>query len=170
MAWLTPLSGFDVADQPLEPDLGTLACWVGRFAPLMAVAAPKGKNGNGNGDRGGDRDGGDGGKNVSEKIVIIANRCGEEEGFGEGGEVARYAGTSVVLGFGGDGKGKGQEEKVKVWGVMGRGEEGLLRVDTAVEARWIVRLEGGGGGNEDEDGIEDGDGDDSVEDARKRGA
>ncbi|TGO68921.1 hypothetical protein BOTNAR_0018g00440 [Botryotinia narcissicola] len=50
-----------------------------------------------------------------EIIVILANRCGTE------GE-ATYAGTSTVLGI--------KDDEVNVYGILGRGEEKLLIVDT----------------------------------------
>jgi hypothetical protein len=51
-----------------------------------------------------------------EIIVVFANRCGVEDD-------AIYAGTSAVLGI--------DAGEVKVYGVLGRGEEGLLIVDTS---------------------------------------
>lgn len=57
--------------------------------------------------------------------MVIANRTGRE------GEVG-YAGTSVVMGVGG---GRGT---VRVWGVLGRGEEKVLVVDTGAEVRWVL--------------------------------
>ncbi|CZT07612.1 related to amino-terminal amidase [Rhynchosporium graminicola] len=52
---------------------------------------------------------------VVEIIVVFANRCGTEE------EVT-YAGTSAVIGI--------NNGEVKVYGILGRGEKGLLVVDT----------------------------------------
>ena len=60
-------------------------------------------------------------------VVALANRCGVEE------EDARYAGTSVVMELG--------HGKARIWGLMGRGEEGLLKVDTSMEARQVLRWE-----------------------------
>ncbi|KAL9128732.1 MAG: hypothetical protein Q9217_002639 [Psora testacea] len=60
-----------------------------------------------------------------EVLVVCANRAGEEPGNNPCGQVeegVRYAGTSWV---GRVGKGK-----VDVWGMLGRGEEGILVVDT----------------------------------------
>ena len=62
---------------------------------------------------------------VGERIVVVANRVGREGDVG-------YAGTSVVMGVGGG------REKVGVWGVLGRGEEGVLVVDTEMEAKWVL--------------------------------
>ncbi|MCJ1322656.1 hypothetical protein MMC15_008005 [Xylographa vitiligo] len=53
-------------------------------------------------------------------VVVCANRCGVEGGRGEG--EACYAGSSVVLCVGGG--------RARVGGGLGRGEEGVLRVDT----------------------------------------
>jgi hypothetical protein len=50
-----------------------------------------------------------------EIIVVLANRCGTEA-------EAVYAGTSCVLGI--------EDGEVKVYGILGRGEEGLLVADT----------------------------------------
>ncbi|KAL1839576.1 hypothetical protein VTJ49DRAFT_1397 [Mycothermus thermophilus] len=50
-----------------------------------------------------------------ETIVIIANRSGTEDN-------ATYAGTSAVLGI--------RDGEVAVYGLLGRGEEGLLVIDT----------------------------------------
>lgn len=51
-----------------------------------------------------------------EIIVVLANRCGSED------DVV-YAGTSCVLGI--------NAGEVKVYGILGRGEKGLLVVDTS---------------------------------------
>ncbi|KAL9111398.1 MAG: hypothetical protein Q9187_007929 [Circinaria calcarea] len=59
-----------------------------------------------------------------ERIAVIGNRTGRE------GEVG-YAGTSVVVGVGG--------RRTWIWGILGRGEEGMLVVDTEEEARWVVQ-------------------------------
>ncbi|UKZ57751.1 hypothetical protein TrVGV298_011612 [Trichoderma virens] len=53
-----------------------------------------------------------------EVIVIFANRCGTED-------EATYAGTSAVVGI--------QSGEIWVYGIMGRGETGLLVVDTESE-------------------------------------
>ncbi|KAA8573204.1 hypothetical protein EYC84_003707 [Monilinia fructicola] len=52
---------------------------------------------------------------TGEIIIVLANRCGTE------GE-ATYAGTTSVIGI--------QDGEVKVYGILGRGEEELLVVDT----------------------------------------
>lgn len=70
-----------------------------------------------------------------EVVIVVANRSGEEEGG------VRYAGTSWVGKVGGRG-----QEKVGIWGMLGRGEEGVLKVDTREEMQWVVRDGRGGGG------------------------
>ena len=64
---------------------------------------------------------------AEEVVVVVANRCGEEAGG------ARYAGSSCVLGVGGE---------VRCWGCMGSGEEGVLVVDTGGEAGWRIGVAG----------------------------
>lgn len=130
MAWLTHLNGEDLFAEGVsgEPDLATVGWWVRRLRPLC------GEDGDG-GDGGGDGERAGGGEGPGEVIVVIANRSGEEPG-------ARYAGSSCVLGFGGEGG------VVRCWGMLGRGEEGVLVVDTGVEARWRISESGGGGGEE----------------------
>lgn len=69
-----------------------------------------------------------------ERIAVIGNRTGRE------GEVG-YAGTSVVVGVGG--------KRTRIWGILGRGEEGVLVIDTEEEPRWVVQTrerEGESGG------------------------
>ncbi|ETS79774.1 hypothetical protein PFICI_09627 [Pestalotiopsis fici W106-1] len=58
-------------------------------------------------------------ENEEEVIVIFANRCGTEDDV-------LYAGTSAVLGI--------QDGEVTVYGLLGRGEEQLLIVDTSKPA------------------------------------
>ncbi|KAF7523625.1 hypothetical protein G7054_g11683 [Neopestalotiopsis clavispora] len=58
-------------------------------------------------------------ENEEEVIVIFANRCGTEDDV-------LYAGTSAVLGI--------QDGEVTVYGLLGRGEEKLLVVDTSKPA------------------------------------
>ena len=147
-----------------KPDISTLAYWLDRLGPV--VRAPR------------------------EVVVVIANRCGiepanwsdsgrasadrtsdplEEAGatpLGEGGDganaprgtsEARYAGTSTVMLLG-----KG---RARIWGLMGRAEEGVLRVDTASEPRWELRVAVGedNDNDNDNDNNKDKDNDDSEE-------
>ena len=99
MAWLTSLPAAEVRSLASEPDMDTLAYWIGRLSPLL------------NGKK--------------EVLVVCANRCGEEGGpnpCGQMEEGVRYAGTSWV--------GKIGKGSVSVWGMLGRGHEALLVVDT----------------------------------------
>lgn len=60
-----------------------------------------------------------------ERVVVVGNRTGRE------GEVG-YVGSSVVMGVRGG--------IVRIWGILGRGEERILVVDTKDEPVWVVRL------------------------------
>ncbi|PBP16608.1 hypothetical protein BUE80_DR012669 [Diplocarpon rosae] len=91
MAWLTREDARAFSRTPREPDMETLSYWLARLEPVIRAE-------------------GDG-----EIIVVLANRCGAEDG-------AVYAGTSAVLGI--------QSGEVKVYGILGRGERELLVVDT----------------------------------------
>ena len=70
-----------------------------------------------------------------EVVIVCANRCGEEEGKNSLGveEGVRYAGTSW--------SGKVGREKVKIWDIMGRREEGVTVVDTEEEPQWTLRMQ-----------------------------
>lgn len=68
-----------------------------------------------------------------EVLVVMVNRCGVEE------PSVRYVGTSWV--------GKVGRGKVEVWGLMGKGEEGVLVVDTEEEPRWVMRMRDKKGGD-----------------------
>ena len=118
MAWLTTLGEEELCGEEVkaEPDWGTVGYWVGRVEPLVNRRGNEGEDGD-------ERRGGEDG----EKVVVFANRSGVEEGN------ARYAGSSCVIGVGGEGNAGG---RVRVWGVMGRGVEGLLVVDTVEEEGW----------------------------------
>lgn len=77
-----------------------------------------------------------GGGEEEEVMVVFANRCGIE------GQVL-YAGTSAVVGVRGG--------TVSVYGILGRGTEKLLVVDTA-RTRPVMKLALGGSG--DDRGVE----------------
>ena len=77
--------------------MGTLEYWFSRLWPLI--------------------------EHEREVIVVIANRCGEEE------PDARYAGTSWI--------GRIGRGKIQAWGVLGRGDECVLVADTETEPAWI---------------------------------
>ncbi|MCJ1476862.1 Carbon-nitrogen hydrolase [Lambiella insularis] len=108
----------------LRPDGATLRYWVERLRPLVRAER--------------------------EVVVVLANRCGVEAGGGKGGEEglgeggdgqgggvgtaeARYAGSSTVMCVG--------RGRVRLWGIMGRGEEGVLRVDTETECAFEYMVE-----------------------------
>lgn len=63
-----------------------------------------------------------------EVLVVMVNRCGVEE------PDVRYVGTSWV--------GKVGRGKVKIWGMMGKWEEGVLVVNTEEEPKWGMRMRG----------------------------
>ena len=69
-------------------------------------------------------------------ITIFANRCGEEPGKVFRTDVeelgVRYAGTSWI--------GRVGQGKVKIGGIMGRNEEGVLLVDTDEKMQWELVL------------------------------
>ena len=113
MAWLTRLSHEEVMDNASEPDMQTVAYWLERFQPLLG---PKGSK--------------------DEVVIVCANRTGEEGVDERIGEV-RYAGSSCVMGLT-NGEG-GSEGNVRIWDVLGRGESGLLIVDTSDPASYGVQ-------------------------------
>ncbi|KAK4203282.1 putative N-terminal amidase [Triangularia verruculosa] len=99
MAWLTlEMRERFLTGREQQPDMETLAYWVGRLEPLIRQG---------------------GGHDDDEEIILVfANRCGWED-------EAVYAGSSAVMGV------KGGE--VSVYGVLGRGVEECLVVDTDAE-------------------------------------
>lgn len=111
MAWLTRLSASELAANASEPDLETFAYWLERLGPVV--------------EKGRRREEGEG-----ETVIVLANRSGSEPGDA-GAEEARYAGSSTVLGI--------RDGRVRVFGILGRAEEGVLVVDTSEDARMEVR-------------------------------
>lgn len=111
MAWLTRLSASELAANASEPDLETFAYWLERLGPVV--------------EKGRRREEGE-----VETVIVLANRSGSEPGDA-GTEEARYAGSSTVLGI--------RDGRVRVFGILGRAEEGVLVVDTSEEARMEVR-------------------------------
>lgn len=108
MAWLTRLLPRQLLDTAAQPDLETLGYWLERFAPVVKAKTEGGV------------------------VVVLANRCGTEPGVvagvsqgqdEEGNEVVGYAGTSCVLMV--------DEGEVKIFDILGKAEERLLRIDTA---------------------------------------
>ena len=65
-------------------------------------------------------------------ITVFGNRCGQEAGKNPLGveEGVRYAGSSWI--------GKVGNGAVKIWGIMGRAEEGVIVVDTNDEPKWTL--------------------------------
>ena len=113
MAWLTHASSDSLKEEPLEPDMDTLKYWIERFAPLLdRDAKPIAQDNTSSLDDG-------------EVLLVMANRCGEEDD-------ARYAGSSCVMGV--------RDGMVKVYDILGKGEEGVLEVDTEKDAKFILRL------------------------------
>lgn len=111
MAWLTRLAASELVAKASEPDLETFAYWLERLGPVV--------------EKGRRRDGREG-----ETVIVLANRSGSEPGDA-GKEEARYAGSSTVLGV--------ADGRVRVYGILGRAEEGVLVVDTSEEAPMEVR-------------------------------
>ncbi|KAL8710944.1 MAG: hypothetical protein Q9220_004543 [cf. Caloplaca sp. 1 TL-2023] len=121
-AWLTHLPSSSLKAEMKTADLDTLACWVDCLLPILR-----------------DSD--------KEVICVFANRCGEEGGKmhpnakDDAEEGVRYAGSSWI--------GKAGKGEAVIGGIMGRGEEGVLVVETdeiGVKGDvWRVRL------REDED-------------------
>ncbi|KAK6392033.1 hypothetical protein LTR65_004158 [Meristemomyces frigidus] len=116
MAWLTRLLPTELEVEPDKPDMETVAYWLERFFPLLNSRASE------------------------EVVVVFANRCGVEgnkvgsvhvengEAVEEGDRVC-YAGSSCVMRFQG-GDVRMFERKANEVAVLGKGEEGLLMVDT----------------------------------------
>lgn len=133
MAWLTRLTPEDTRAEPERPDMETVAYWLERFFPFVDTQPQE------------------------PIVVVFANRCGSEGGtrgetqmpHGEtielGSRVA-YAGSSCVMGF--------QNGSVKLWeqhegphqgdvGLLGKGEEAVLVVDTGVPASFLLQQKEG---------------------------
>lgn len=137
MAWLTRLLPQDLQIEPDRPDMETVAYWLERFGPFS--------------------------QNVinEDVIVVFANRCGVEGNEIEPDEESKremqderleeneqppppmgdqvcYAGSSCVMKF--------QRGSVRMFersegevAIMGKGEEGLLVVDTNTAARFLLQ-------------------------------
>lgn len=116
MAWLTRLLPEDLQREPRRPDMETVAYWLERFFPLIES------------------------KPSEEIIVVFANRCGTEgnrvgsfhiengEEVEMGNQVC-YAGSSCVMKF--QGGMVSMFDKADGPAMVGKGEEGVLLVDTA---------------------------------------
>lgn len=108
MAWLTRLLPQELVATADQPDLETLSYWLQRFMPIVESKREDGI------------------------VLVLANRCGTEPGMvagvsqgvnEEGQDVVGYAGTSCVLLI--------QESEIRIFDIMGKAEEKLLKVDTA---------------------------------------
>lgn len=109
MAWLTHLSTEELAEQVTLPDTSTVGYWVERLRPLMDSATGA----------------------EEEVVVICANRTGIEGICPRIGEV-KYAGSSCVFSL------KKGQDSVRIWDILGRGQEGLLIVDTKHPAGFSI--------------------------------
>lgn len=67
-----------------------------------------------------------GGDSKGETIVVLANRCGSED-------ETVYVGTSCVIGI--------NDGEIKLYGILGRGEEQLLVVDTDELPKWSLHAQ-----------------------------
>ncbi|KAK4569775.1 hypothetical protein LTR86_002744 [Recurvomyces mirabilis] len=125
MAWLTRLEPSELAVEPDRPDMETVAYWVERFRPFLENDSDR------------------------EIIVVFANRCGvegnrlgavevENGNVVEEGDRVCYAGSSCVMSFG-----QGQVRMFEKFGhevaLLGKGEEGVLVVDTDQPARFVLQ-------------------------------
>ncbi|THX90653.1 carbon-nitrogen hydrolase [Aureobasidium pullulans] len=116
MAWLTRLLPQQLQETAMQPDLETLSYWLERFMPVVQSQ----------------REGG--------TVVVMANRCGTEPGAvagvsqgvdDEGQEVVGYAGTSCVLMV--------DQGEVKIFDILGKAEERLLKIDTTEPPQFALR-------------------------------
>jgi protein N-terminal amidase len=111
MAWLTSLPVEEMALSPDEPAIETVSYWLQRFSPVIEASQT-------------------GGEDV---VVVFSNRTGNEKNevrelttkTGQVvplGESVSYAGSSCAMRFSGG--------RVSILDMMGKGEEGLLIMDT----------------------------------------
>ena len=111
MAWLTSLPAEEMAMLPDQPALETVSYWLQRFSPLIEASKASGEN----------------------ITVVFCNRVGNEKNETSElvtkagqviplGESVNYAGSSCVMRFSGG--------EVSILDMMGKGEEGLLVIDT----------------------------------------
>jgi protein N-terminal amidase len=111
MAWLTSLPAEEMKSLPGQPALETVSYWLRRFSPLIEASKTSG----------------------GDVVVVFCNRVGNEKNetaelvtkAGQViplGESVNYAGSSCVMRFSGG--------EVGILDMMGKGEEGLLVIDT----------------------------------------
>jgi protein N-terminal amidase len=111
MAWLTSLPVDEMKLLPGQPALETVSYWLQRFSPLLEASRASGED----------------------ITVVFCNRVGNEKNETSElvtktgqviplGESVSYAGSSCVMRFSGG--------EVSILDMMGKGEEGLLVIDT----------------------------------------
>lgn len=114
-AWNTYTSREGILEQPDQPDMDTINYWINRLFPLLG---PQGSS--------------------EEVIVVFANRRGFE-GTNQQGQDVTYAGSSTVMGMR-----KADESgtaSVKLWDVLGSGQDGVLLVDTDQPPKYTARFQ-----------------------------
>ena len=137
--------GVDGQDLRGLPDMETVGYWVERMRPLIESEGRK-EGGTEEGDQSRQqqhqRQHQQGEQKIRSKetILVFANRCGQEINPPLT-EPVLYAGSSTIMGFSpaqNDGESGGS---VRIWDMLGRGEEGVLIVDTEMDpARYCVRI------------------------------
>ncbi|KAH9827327.1 Carbon-nitrogen hydrolase [Teratosphaeria destructans] len=139
MAWLTRLMPGEVKVEPDRPDMETVAYWLERFHPFLSRASsnPVAVDGHAPPAEG-----------PEPIVVVFANRCGIEgnkigamhiengEQVEEGDRVC-YAGSSCVMRFQAGNVRMYEKAKGEV-AILGKGEEGVLVVDTEQPARFLL--------------------------------
>jgi len=115
MAWLTLLSPQELEFETDKPDMQTVAYWVERFHPFTEAG--------------------------KDAIVVFANRCGTEGNRvvtdeEDGGDQVCYAGSSCVMKF--QNGGVRMFERNEGVAILGKGEEGVLVVDTSQHAKYSL--------------------------------
>lgn len=114
-AWNTYTSREDILDQPDRPDMDTINYWINRLFPLLG---PQGSS--------------------EEVIVVFANRRGFE-GANQQGQDVTYAGSSTIMGMRkADDSGTAT---VKLWDMLGSGQDGVLIVDTDQAPKYTARFQ-----------------------------
>ncbi|KAK5167564.1 uncharacterized protein LTR77_007263 [Saxophila tyrrhenica] len=124
MAWLTHRLPQEIEGDPATPDMETVGYWRHRFAPFIAASLDK------------------------DIVVVFANRCGiegnrvgsvhVENGMEiEEGDRVCYAGSSCVMKF--QAGGVRMYERGEGVAILGKGEEGVLFVDTEQAAKYSLQ-------------------------------
>ncbi|KAK3048905.1 hypothetical protein LTR09_009800 [Extremus antarcticus] len=124
MAWLTHRLPEEIEADPGTPDMETVAYWRHRFLPFLEASMER------------------------EILVVFANRCGVEGNVVgvahvengvqvEEGDRVCYAGSSCVMKF--QQGGVRMFERGEGVGILGKGEEGVLVVDTEKTAKYALQ-------------------------------